>query len=346
MTRSNASKKTFADETFLVCGGCGFMGSNFIRLALLQNPKLAIINLDSLTYAGNLRNLDGISRSRHRFVKGNICDTKLMTKLMRRADMIVNFAAETHVDRSIHGGADAFIRTNIVGLHSLLKALRASPNIKKMLHISTDEVYGDLPIKSKKKFTEKSPLLPNSPYAASKAAGDLLIHSYVNTHRLPIIGSHSENKFGPRQFPEKLIPFFVLQALVDKNLPLYGDGRNIRDWIYVDDHSRAICTLLAKGVPGETYGISAAEEHSNREIVEVILRALKKSLDLIAFVADRPGHDRRYAIEAKKIRLLGWRPTYLFSKALEETIRWYKNNHSWVADVYARTKSFNPHIHI
>lgn len=344
MMRSNVSKHTFADKTFLVCGGCGFMGSNFIRLALLQNPKLKIINLDFLTYAGNPRNLDGISRSRYRFVKGDICDTKLMTKLMRRSDMIVNFAAETHVDRSIHGGADAFIRTNIIGVHSLLTALRVSPHITKMIHISTDEVFGDFPLNSKKKFTEESPFKPNSPYAASKAAGDLLARSYVNTFRLPVIISHSVNNFGPRQYPEKLVPFFTLRALTSQSLPLYGDGRNIRDWIYVDDHSRAILTLLAQGAPGEVYGISAAQEHSNKKIAEVILRVLKKSHGLIAFVADRPGHDRRYAIEAKKIRSLGWRPTHSFSKALEGTIRWYQHNPSWIADVHARTKSFNPHI--
>ena len=329
----------------LVCGGCGFMGSNFIHYTMKKYPLARIINLDALTYAGNPQNLAGIDKKKYTFVKGDICDTALMTRLMKKVDIVVNFAAETHVDRSIHGVADAFLHSNILGVHSLLKALKNSPNVKKMIHVSTDEVWGDLPLDSKRKFNENSPFLPNSPYAASKAAGDLLIRSYVKTYGLPVITTHSVNNFGPRQFPEKLIPFFTLRALHGKSLPLYGDGKNVRDWIYVGDHTRALLTILSKGSVGEVYGISVNQEYSNIAIADIILRMLKKPKALITFVTDRPAHDLRYAIDARKLRALGWRPLVSFKDGIRDTIEWYVRNKEWVKGVQNRASAIiNPHI--
>src|SRR3989338_971773 len=320
-------KKQFLDnKTILVCGGCGFMGSNFIRYVLDNFKKAKIINLDLLTYAGNKKNLAGISSKNYQFVKGNINNLKLMVRLMKTADFIVNFAAETLVDRSIHGGAPDFVRTNVLGVQSLLEALRQSPNVLKMIQISTDEVWGDLPLDSKEKFKEDSPFKPNSPYAASKAAGDLLVRSYVKTYGAPAIVSHSVNNFGPRQFPEKLIPFFVLQAMQNKQLPLYGDGKNVRDWLYVDDHTVAILTMLEKGGGGEVYAVSRDEEYSNVEIANNILNMLGKPKNLITFIKDRPGHDRRYSVDSSKLRRFGWRPKYSIREQLKKTINWYKQD--------------------
>lgn len=337
-------KQFLKNKTILVCGGCGFMGSNFIRHVIANFPSTKIINLDLLTYAGNKENLKGISNNRYRLVVGDINDFHLVKKLMRNADFIVNFAAETHVDRSIHGHAADFIRTNVLGVQTLLEALRQSPNISKLVHISTDEVWGDLPLDSKKKFNEESPFKPNSPYAASKAAGDLLIRSYVRTYGLPTVVSHSVNNFGPRQFPEKLIPFFSLRAMQDKPLPLYGDGRNIRDWLYVDDHSTAILTLLEKAAPGEVYAISRGEEFSNLEIAGRILRILGKTEKLMTFVKDRPGHDRRYSVSSLKLRNLGWNPGYSLEKQLKNTVNWYKENLDWVSGVLKKNRNINKHI--
>ncbi len=322
----------------LVCGGCGFMGSNFIR-SYLSSSRGSIVNLDLLTYAGNEKNLEGVNE-RYKFVQGDICDTALVKELMASADMVVNFAAETHVDRSIHTSADAFVRTNVLGVHSLLESLRASPHIKKFVHISTDEVWGDLPLDSKERFTEDSPFRPNSPYAASKAGGDLLVRAYVQTHKVPAIVTHSVNNYGPRQYPEKLIPFFVARALGDMPLPLYGTGENMRDWLYVDDHSDAVLTVLEKGEPGEIYNISQQEEHSNKEIAERILSELEKPLSLIQLVEDRPAHDRKYAVDSAKLRSLGWVPKHTLDEMLPKTIRWYAEHGAReVADA-------NPHVTI
>lgn len=320
------------------------MGSNFIHTALKFVPRLRVINLDKLTYAGNSYNLFGIDRRRYHFVKGDICNTALLRRLMKKADFVVNFAAETHVDRSIHGEADQFVKTNIVGVHSLLEALRLSPRVERMVQISTDEVWGDLPLGSRKKFTEKSPFAPSSPYAASKAAGDLLVRAYVHTYGAPVIVTHSVNNFGPRQYPEKLIPFFTLRALQGLPLPLYGDGKNVRDWIYVDDHTNAILTILARGISGSVYGISSAEEHSNRDIAERILRAVPESGSHLVYVTDRPGHDRRYAIDAGRLRMLGWKPEYSFVPALAHTIMWYQKNPQWITHTLSRTSKLNAHI--
>jgi len=329
---------------FLICGGCGFMGSNFIRYLLKKCPEAEVVNLDLLTYAGNLSNLQGVPKSRYRFVKGDICDSVLAVRLMEKADFVVNFAAETHVDRSIHGETGNFIKTNVLGVYSLLQALRESPKVKKLVHISTDEVWGDLELHSRKKFDENSPFLPNSPYAASKAAGDLLIKSFVKTYKLPVIVSHSVNNFGPRQFPEKLIPFFTIRALQNLALPLYGDGKNIRDWIFVDDHSEAIRLLLEKSEGGGIYAIAREDEHSNLEIAKRILSILKKPSKLITFVADRPGHDRRYSVNAAKIRQLGWKPRHSLDAKLEETVRWYKEHPKWWKEIFDKRRDINKHI--
>ncbi|MBI2610939.1 dTDP-glucose 4,6-dehydratase [Candidatus Kaiserbacteria bacterium] len=305
----------------LVCGGAGFMGSNFILYTLARIPDLRIVNLDLLTYAGNPENLAGVDTSRYSFVKGDIADADLTAKLFKDADMVVNFAAETHVDRSIHSSAEAFVHTNVLGVHFLLEALRHTPNVGRMVYISTDEVWGDIPLDSKERFTEESPFLPNSPYAASKAAGDLLVRAYVKTHQLPVIVTHSVNNYGPRQFPEKIIPFFTARALQDEPLPLYGDGENRRDWLYVDDHSEAILTVLTKGTLGEVYNISQQKEYSNKELALRILEALGKPASLITYVEDRPAHDRKYAVDSAKLRGLGWTPKYTLEEKLSEVVR-------------------------
>lgn len=330
-------------KNVLVTGGAGFMGSNFIRFLLEADRDVRVINVDALTYAGNPENLAGIDQGRYRFVQGDIADRACMQPLMSEVDVVINFAAETHVDRSIHGMVGDFVHTNIDGVHTLLETLRDSPNVKKMIHISTDEVWGDLSLESKEQFDEESPFRPNSPYAASKAAGDLLIRAYVQTYGLPIIVSHSVNNFGPRQFPEKLIPFFALQAMQDLPLPLYGDGTYVRDWLHVDDHSSAILTIMQKGLAGDVYAISRGEEHANIELAEKILHILKKPRDLITFVKDRPAHDRRYSVNSKKLRALGWEPRHSLDGKLEETLTWYAENPTWLAAV-AKKHDINPHI--
>ncbi|MBI2627855.1 MAG: dTDP-glucose 4,6-dehydratase [Candidatus Niyogibacteria bacterium] len=339
-------KKFFKNKTFLVCGGCGFMGSNFIHYVARNFNEAKIINLDLLTYAGNKDNLSGIKRTGYKFIRGDICDVALVKKLMRDADFVINFAAETHVDRSVHSAADDFIRTNILGVHSLIKALQSSVGVSKMVHISTDEVWGDLPLKSKAKFNEDSAIRPNSPYAASKAAGDALIRAYVKTHGLPVIVSHSVNNFGPRQFPEKLIPFFVLRAMRDKPLPLYGDGKNVRDWIYVDDHTTAILTILYRAQAGDIYAISRDEECSNIEIADKILKILQKPKTLITFVKDRPGHDRRYSVDSSRLKRLGWKPRYSLDSQIVETIKWYEENKLWVNNIIKKSSGINTHLSV
>lgn len=331
-------------KSILVAGGAGFMGSNFIHFLFKTYPDISVVNLDALTYAGNEENLAGLEGKNYRFVHGDITDRALVRELMHRADTVVNFAAETHVDRSIHGGAGDFVHTNINGVYTLLEALRSSTNITKMVHISTDEVWGDLPLESKEQFNEESPFLPNSPYAASKASGDLLIRAYVKTYGVPVIVSHSVNNFGPRQFPEKMIPFFVLQAMKNKPLPLYGDGKNVRDWLYVDDHSSAILTLLEKGAVGEVYAISSNEEHANIEMAQTILREFRKPQELITFVTDRPAHDRKYSVNSAKLRALGWEPRRSFDNSLEETVQWYAENKPWLDSVIVKNKDINAHL--
>ncbi len=316
----------------LVTGGAGFIGSNFIYYMLRSYPDIQITNLDKLTYAGNLENLaivekDSFLSSRYKFIKGDIADAGLIDRIMAEGfDAIINFAAESHVDRSIED-AGIFLKTNVLGTQNLLEGLKKH-KIERFIQISTDEVYGSLG--SEGKFTEHSPLMPNSPYSASKASADLICRAYFRTFHLPIIITRCSNNYGPYQFPEKLIPLFITNALEDLPLPLYGDGLNIRDWIHVEDHCRAIDLVLRKGREGEIYNIGGNCEKTNLEITRIILEKLNKPETLITFVKDRPGHDRRYAISMDKIeKELGWKPTFSFEVGIEKTINWYQENSWW-----------------
>jgi dTDP-glucose 4,6-dehydratase len=312
----------------LVTGGAGFIGSNFILYLLKKDTGVEIVNLDALTYAGNLENLAAVEHDpRYTFVKGDIADAGIVGQVMGMGiEAVVNFAAESHVDRSIMD-PDAFIKTNVLGTNVLLSAAR-DQGVGRFIQISTDEVYGSLGPTGL--FTEDSPLAPTSPYSASKTAADLLALAYHKTFGLEVIVTRCSNNYGPYQFPEKLIPLFVTNAMEDKKLPIYGDGKNIRDWIYVEDHSRAIETVLRKGKPGEVYNVGGSSERTNIEITDYILKALGKPDSLKRYVTDRPGHDRRYAIDSAKIRhQLGWAPVFPFEKAMAETVSWYVNNRPW-----------------
>jgi len=316
----------------LVTGGAGFIGSNFVRLMLERHPGYEIFNLDKLTYAGNLENLAGLeSDPRHHFVQGDICDAGIVQKILERGvDAIVNFAAESHVDRSILDSSE-FVRTNIQGTQNLLDGARRH-KVARFLQISTDEVYGSLG--SAGFFTELTPLAPNSPYAASKASADLIVRSYHHTHDLPALITRCSNNYGPYQFPEKLIPLMITNAMRDIPLPIYGDGLYVRDWIHVRDHSAAIDSVLHDGKPGEVYNIGSRQEMPNIEIVRLVLEALGKGTDLITYVKDRPGHDRRYAIDPSKMeKELGWKPGIPFADGMKETIAWYLHNTGWVDNV-------------
>lgn len=308
----------------LVTGGAGFIGSNFIRYLLAHHDD-RVVNFDKLTYAGNLENLADLEgESRYEFVKGDISDPERVDEAMSGVDGVINFAAETHVDRSILSAAD-FVRTDVVGTHVLLEAARRH-HVARYLQISTDEVYGSI---ASGAFDESAPLCPNSPYAASKAGGDLLAKAYFVTHHLPVLISRSSNNYGPYQYPEKLIPLFVTNALEDKPLPLYGDGLNVRDWIYVEDNCRAIDVIFRKGNEGEVYNVGGGEERINRSVAQAILEILGKPTDLIRQVADRPGHDRRYALRCDKIRELGFTPNVRFDQGLHSTISWYRKHRPW-----------------
>ncbi|MDP2885474.1 MAG: dTDP-glucose 4,6-dehydratase [Ignavibacteria bacterium] len=313
----------------LVTGGAGFIGSNFIQYMLDVHPAHHVINLDKLTYAGNMENLKDIEGNpRHSFVQGDICDAELVRSLLdeREIDAVVNFAAESHVDRSLMGASE-FVRTNILGTNVLLEAAKAH-TLSKFVQVSTDEVYGSLGAEGR--FAEATPLHPNSPYAASKASADLLALSYHHTFGLPIVVTRCSNNYGPYQFPEKLIPLMIANAMNDKPLPVYGDGANVRDWIHVLDHCTAIDAVLQRGVSGEVYNIGGNSERTNLDVVKIILRVLGKPDSLITFVKDRPGHDRRYAIDAEKIeRELGWKPRHTFEAGIAQTILWYQENASW-----------------
>ncbi len=315
----------------LVTGGCGFIGSNFIRYCFKNYPDVSIINVDKLTYAGNLENLSDLSHSpRYHFIRADIADATRMEELVRKeVDAIVNFAAESHVDRSIEDPS-AFMRTNIFGTFVLLEAVRKVSQEKKirLLHISTDEVYGSLGESGA--FTEETPLAPNSPYSASKTAADMMVRAYYHTYGLPAMITRCSNNYGPYQFPEKLIPLMISNAMEDKELPIYGDGLNIRDWIYVEDHCRALDRVLQHGKEGEVYNIGGGSERTNLYVAKSILDRLGKPHSLIRFVADRPGHDRRYAIDFSKIkRELGWTPTISFEEGIERTIEWYQTHREW-----------------
>jgi len=321
----------------LVTGGAGFIGSNFVVTTLAQTGE-PIVTLDKLTYAGSLMNLSAVSAdSRHTFVRGDICDRELVRSLLRKHQprAIVHFAAESHVDRSISGPAE-FVQANVVGTWSLLEEARAyrKDGEFRFLHISTDEVYGSLGADDPA-FTETTPFAPNSPYAASKAAADHLVRAYFHTYDLPVLTTNCSNNYGPHQFPEKLIPLMIRNAIAGKPLPVYGDGRNVRDWLYVTDHCEALRVVLAKGKVGQTYNIGGESERANNDVVKTLCTLLDKArprkggsyAELISFVTDRPGHDRRYAMNISKIRReLGWQPKESFETGLEKTVQWYLAN--------------------
>ena len=315
----------------LVTGGAGFIGSNFLKYMVSKYPDYHFINLDSLTYCGNLENIKDIEdKENYSFVKGDIRDSKLVSNIISDCDYIINFAAESHVDRSIED-PEIFIKSNVLGTQVLLDMAKKH-NIKKYLQISTDEVYGSLPKEGY--FTETTPLQPNSPYSASKAGADLMVRAYHNTFDLPVNITRCSNNYGPYQFPEKLIPLMISNALEDKPLPVYGDGLNIRDWLHVYDHCTAIDLVLHKGKTGEVYNIGGNNEKTNIDIVKLILKELDKSESLIKFVKDRLGHDRRYAIDSAKIQTeLNWKPKYTFENGNIETINWYLDNQKWINQV-------------
>ena len=320
----------------LITGGAGFIGSNFIRYILEKYPDYKIVNLDKLTYAGNPKNLRDIEKKpNYRFIKGDICDSQIVDEVAKGCDVIINFAAESHVDRSILG-PESFIKTDIYGTYTLLESARKY-KIKRYIQISTDEVYGSI---KKGSFNETDSLNPSSPYAASKASADLLSLSYFTTYQLPVIITRSSNNYGPYQFPEKLIPLFITNALENKPLPLYGDGLNVRDWLYVLDNCQAIDLILHKGEIGEIYNVGADNERTNIEITKAILKILEKGEDLIRRVKNRPGHDRRYSLDSTKIKELGWKPEYNFEKTLKETVNWYRNNESWWKKLKERAEEF------
>jgi dTDP-glucose 4,6-dehydratase len=317
--------------TMLVTGGCGFIGSNFVRFILTHEPDLAVVNLDALTYAGNPANLaDLMSNPCYRFVKGDITDREAVDAALAGADSVVHFAAESHVDRSI-ADSSPFVRTNVLGTQVLLDAARRR-GVRRFVQVSTDEVYGSLGAAGA--FTEQTPLAPNSPYAASKAAADLLVRSYVHTFGLPAVITRCSNNYGPYQFPEKLLPLFICNLQRDEPVPVYGDGQQVRDWIHVRDHCAALHRVWRDGQPGEVYNVGGRCERTNLDLTHTLLDVMGKPRTLIRHVQDRPGHDRRYAIDCSKIeRELGWRPSVSFQEGLRETVAWYRANAEWVAAV-------------
>ena len=332
------------NNTILVCGGAGFIGSNFIHYFLEKYPDRKIVNYDKLTYAGNLDNLKGVENNpNYKFVQGDIIDLELLNKVIKENNIthVINFAAETHVDRSIHGGCKDFVLSNTLGVQMILDAVRAN-DIQKFVNVSTDEVYGSLELESGELFTEATPIWPNMPYAAAKAGGDLMCNAYFATHKTPVVVTHCSNNYGPYQFPEKFIPYFIFQLMQDKKVPLYGTGINIRDWIHVRDHAKALNLILEKGKPGEIYNIGSDNEKSNLDVTKMLLQILKKNEDQIEYVKDRPGHDLRYGIDSSKIEALGWKPDYpeeLFEKGLRETVEWYLANKDWVENVQTKKEN-------
>lgn len=310
----------------LVTGGAGFIGSNFVRWAHDAHPDWRITTLDKLTYAGRLENLEAVADSpRHRFVRGDIADPEVATPLVRDANIVVHFAAETHVDRSIMSAGD-FIQTDVFGTFILLEAARQAPHLTRFIQISTDEVYGSVPEGQSRETDE---LRPRNPYAASKAGADRLAYSYWATYHVPVIVTRASNNYGPNQFPEKVIPLFITNAIDDLPVPLYGDGLNVRDWLHVSDHCRALDLLIERGLPGEVYNIGGGNEVRNIDLTRRILQLVGRSESLIRPVADRPGHDRRYALDTGKLRSLGWAPTRAFEDGLADTVDWYRTHEAW-----------------
>lgn len=317
-------------KKMLVTGGAGFIGSNFVMYMLSKYPELEIVNVDALTYAGNLENLKSIENNQnHAFIKADICDLPKMIEVTKGVDTIVHFAAESHVDRSILDPA-AFVRTNVIGTHNLLEAALKN-NVKRFHHVSTDEVFGALDLNPDNKFNENTPYNPHSPYSASKAASDHLVRAYGDTFGLEFTITNCSNNYGPFQFPEKIIPLFVANAIEDKPVPIYGDGKSVRDYLYVTDHCEAIDLVLQKGKVGETYCVGGGAEKNGIEIAQTVLEALGKPKELMTFVEDRKGHDRRYSIDNSKIKQeLGWEPKHSFESGIKETIQWYLDNKVWL----------------
>jgi len=311
-------------KTIVVTGGAGFIGSAFVRYQLEHYPEADIVTLDALAYSGNPANLEGLDSSRHTFVHGDIADPEIVRHAVAGADAIVNFAAESHVDRSLTG-AEAFIRANITGVEVLLRAAREH-GVQRYLQVSTDEVYGSIDEGS---FKETDPLSPRNPYSASKAGGELFARAHFETFGVPVVITRGSNTYGPRQYPEKVLPLFVTNAIDDVSVPLYGDGRNVRDWLYVDDHCSGIDCALRHGVPGEIYNVAGGNERENIELTRKILELAGKDDTLIQPVADRPGHDRRYSIDAAKLRALGWKPATAWEEGMARTVRWYQDNEAW-----------------
>lgn len=311
-------------QKILVTGGAGFIGSAFVRMQLRNHPEVHIVNFDKLTYAGNLDNLQGVDDQRHTFIQGDIADADALKIAMQGCDGVVNFAADTHVDRSIHGASD-FINTNVTGVHTLL-TLAQELKVSRILLVSTDEVYGSI---ASGAFRENDPLHPRNPYAASKASGELFAQAHFKTYGTPVIVTRGSNTYGAHQHLEKFMPLFITNALDNEKLPLYGDGLNVRDWLYVEDHCRGIDCALRKGTPGETYNISGSNERQNIAVVKELLALLEKPESLIEPIADRPGHDRRYAIDDTKLRTLGWQPETSWQEGIARTVAWYTENENW-----------------
>ena len=329
-----SSERTLDGKTILVTGGAGFIGSHFIRMVLRRHPSMRVVNLDKLTYAGNLDNLHDVQDDpRYEFILGDIRDKALVRSVFARVQGVVHFAAETHVDRSIYDAGE-FVLSNVHGTYTLLDALRAFPAVEFFIHVSTDEVYGS---RTGRAARESDPLQPSSPYAATKAAGDHLARAYHVTYGLPTIVLRPSNTFGPCQFPEKLIPLFLTNALEGKTIPVFGDGLNVRDWLFVEDHCRAVEAAVLRGRNGNVYNVGGGVELTNIEVARRILAALDAPGELIQFVPDRPGHDRRYAMDSGLIRALGWEPETPFEEGLKRTVRWYASNRSWWRKVRTRS---------
>jgi len=311
-------------KRIMVTGGAGFIGSAFVRYQLRTYPDVHIVNFDKLTYAGNLENVKGVDESRHTFVRGDIADAAAVIDAMKDCDAVVNFAAETHVDRSIMSAGD-FIDTDVRGVHNIVEAAKAL-GTKRVLLVSTDEVYGSI---AKGSFKETDPMGPRNPYSASKAGGELLAMAYFHTHNVPVIITRGSNTYGPYQYPEKVLPLFVTNAIDNEPLPLYGDGKNVRDWLYVDDHCTGVDTALRQGEPGQVYNVAGENERENIVLTRRILELTGRGKELIKPISDRPGHDRRYSIDCSKLKALGWRPAMEWDTGIASTVRWYKENEAW-----------------
>ena len=311
----------------LVTGGLGFIGSNLCRYMLANHPQYEISNIDKIGYGANPANLEDLEKEkRYTFIKGDVCDSNLVNRIVKQVDAVLNLAAETHVDRSITNPV-AYIQSNTVGTFTVLEAIRKHNKHARLVQVSTDEIYGEIPEGS---FTEKDTLSPGNPYSAAKASADMFVQAYCKTYDLNASITRCTNNFGPRQFPEKLVPKTTIRALKNLRIPVYGTGKNIRDWLFVQDHCQAIDLVLTKGKPGEIYNVSSGNELANTEIVKRILNLLDKKEDLMTFVEDRPGHDLRYSLDSSKLRsTLGWKPKFTFAKALEATVNWYRENEKW-----------------